>query len=372
MFGDPKQVCLPGILIVCSVFVSPDSPGRDIDIGYACEKEGATRYIEVVKEPGFACRVKYTKPASTTFPWNARNDASYCGPRAIGLAEKLAVAGWQCESVAEESSIPSLEDESSLPSVEELGSISPDEDENSIPLDGEESSIPSVEELSSIPMLEEESSMPSVEELSSIPSLEEESSIPSIEELSSIPMLEEESSMPSVEELSSIPSLEEESSIPSIEELSSIPSLEDESSIPTDEDVRSILLAQIERYGRYIESYHVVGKTCYFYPSEAEFGNLCGDEREEAVIVYTCEVDAGGWDQHLAVFHEIEPEPLVTEVGRSGFRQVSTYHIDDKQLMMETEKFAVVEDSPTARFDVEEATILCRYSDASDWELIEQ
>jgi len=142
--------------------------------------------------------------------------------------------------------------------------------------------------------------------------------------------------------------------------------------MPSDEEVRTILLAQIERYGRYIESYQVVGKTCYFYPSEAEFGNLCGDEREEAVIVYTCEVDAGGWDQHLAVFHEIEPEPLVTEVGRSGFRQVSTYHIDDKLLMMETEKFALVEDSPSTQFDEEEATILCRYSDASDWELIEQ
>ena len=323
MFGDPKQVCLPGILILCSVFVSPDSPGRDFNIGYACEKEGAMRYIEVVTEPGFACRVKYTKPPDTTFPWNARNDASYCGPRAIGLAEKLGVAGWQCKSIVEAS-----------------------------PTDVEEDPLPSVEETSSIPSPEEDSSLPPVEEISSIPS---------IEEAGSVPLIEEERTPLSVEE---------ESSIPPPEELSSIPSTE--GSIPSDEDVRSILLAQIERYGRYIESYHVVGKTCYFYPSEAEFGNLCGDEREEAVIVYTCEVDAGGWDQHLAVFHEIEPEPLVTEVGRSGFRQVSTYHINDKLLMMETEKFAVVADSPSTRFDVEEATILCRYSDASDWELIEQ
>ncbi|MDH3633611.1 MAG: hypothetical protein OES20_02805 [Gammaproteobacteria bacterium] len=318
MFGDPKQVCLPGILILCSFFVSPDSPGRDINIGYACEREGATRYIEVVTEPGFACRVKYTKPALTTFPWNARNDASYCAPRAIGLAEKLGTSGWQCKSIDELSSIPSLEDESSIPSDEE------------------------------------------------------ESSLPSVEEVSSLPSLEEESSLPSIEEKSSLPSIEEVSSIPSLEDKSSTPSTGDESSMPSDEEVRTILLAQIERYGRYIESYQVVGKTCYFYPSEAEFGNLCGDEREEAVIVYTCEVDAGGWDQHLAVFHEIEPEPLVTEVGRSGFRQVSTYHIDDKLLMMETEKFALVEDSPSTQFDEEEATILCRYSDASDWELIEQ
>ena len=323
MFGDPKQVCLPGILILCSVFASPDSPGSDINIAYVCEREGATRYIEVVTDPGYACRVKYTKPPDTTFPWNARNDAGYCGPRAIGLAEKLGMAGWQCKSIVETS-----------------------------PVGVEEGLLPQVEEISSIPSTEEDSSLRSVEQISSIPSLEE---------AGSILLDEEESTLPSVEEGSPIPSPEEVSSIPSTD-----------GSIPTDEDVRSILLAQIERYGRYIESYHVVGKTCYFYPSEAEFGNLCGDEREEAVIVYTCEVDAGGWDQHLAVFHEIEPEPLVTEVGRSGFRQVSTYHISDKLLLMETEKFAVVADSPCARFDVEEATILCRYSDASDWELIEQ
>ena len=309
MFGDPKQVCLPGILILCIVFASPDSPGSDINIAYVCEREGATRYIEVVTEPGYACRVKYTKPPDTTFPWNARNDASYCGPRAIGLAEKLDVAGWQCRSIGEEAPIPSLDEESPLPSADETGSIT---------------------------------------------------------------SLEEESPLPSTDETGSITSPEEESPLPSFEELGSIPSTPDDSLKPSDEDVRTILLAQIERYGRYIESYHVVGKTCYFYPSEAEFGNLCGDEREEAVIVYTCEVDAGGWDQHLAVFHEIEPEPLVTEVGRSGFRQVSTYHISDKLLLMETEKFALVADSPSARFDVEEATILCRYSDASDWELIEQ
>ncbi len=336
MFGDPKQVCLPGILILCSVFASPDSPGRDIDIGYACEKAGATRYIEVVTEPGFACRVKYTKPALTTFPWNARNDASYCGPRAIGLAEKLGAAGWQCKPIEETSPMLSLEEEGSLPSLEDE---------------------------SSTPLVDDERSQSPVEELSSMPPGEGENLLPSLEEESSVPAAEDANSLAPVEEISSLPSLEDESSIPSTG---------NESSMPSDEEVRSILIAQIERYGRYIESYHVVGKTCYFYPSEAEFGNLCGDEREEAVIVYTCEVDAGGWDQHLAVFHEIEPEPLVTEIGRSGFRQVSTYHIDDKLLMMETEKFALVADSPSAKFNVEEARILCRYSDASDWELIEQ
>ena len=118
MFADPKQVCLPGILILCTVFASTDSSGRDIDRGYACERGGVTRYIEVVTEPGFACRVKYTKPALTTFPWNARNDASYCEPRAIGLAKKLVAAGWQCKSIDATSPMLSLEEESSRPSLE--------------------------------------------------------------------------------------------------------------------------------------------------------------------------------------------------------------------------------------------------------------
>ena len=318
MFGEPKQVCLPGILILYSVFASPEATGRDINIGYACEKEGATRYIEVVAEPGFACRVKYTKSSIATFPWNARNDASYCEPRAIGLVDKLGTYGWQCKSIEAVSSIAPSEDASSAPSVE---GISP------TPSSGDASSIPSTEQLSSIPPVEDASLIPSIEEISPAPAAED---------------------------------------------ASSLSSTKGQNLMPTAEEVRTILLGQIERYGRYIESYQVVGKTCYFYPSEAEFGNLCGDPREEAVIVYTCEVDDGGWDQHLAVFHEVEPEPLVKEVGRSGFRQVSTYHIDDKLLRMETEKFALAEDSPSTRFAVEESTIQCRYSDKSDWELFEQ
>ncbi len=63
---------------------------------------------------------------------------------------------------------------------------------------------------------------------------------------------------------------------------------------------------QIERFGRYIKILNNVGKTCHFYPSEAQFGNLCGDEREEAVIVYTCDADTDSWNQHLAVFLEVE------------------------------------------------------------------
>lgn len=300
MFSESHKACLPGMLLLCGAFTSPDSFGRDADLNYACKKDGLARYVEVVTEPGFACRVKYTKPSVTTFPWNARNDADYCEPWAVGLVEKLGVAGWQCDAIEEESPDPSTGD--ALP-MQSTGDVVP---------------------------------------------------IQSIEDVEPI-----------------IPGDDAEP-VPSTAAAELVPSAEDAALKLSAEDLRSILQAQIERYGRYIESYQVVGKTCYFYPSEAQFGNLCGDEREEAAIVYTCEVDAGGWDQNLAVFLEIEREPLVTEVGRSGFRQVSSYHIEKDQLMMETEEIDVLDSSTDTQYPVKKSAIQCRYSGATDWELFEQ
>ncbi len=291
MFSESHKACLPGMLLLCGAFTSPDSVGRDADLNYACKKGGVTRYVEVVAEPGFACRVKYTKPSVTTFPWNARNDADYCEPRAVGLVEKLGVAGWQCDAIEEESANQSTGDVVPIQSTGDVEPILPGDDAEPIP-----------------------------------------------------------------------PTVAAELVTPA----------EDPALKLSAEDLRSILQAQIERYGRYIESYQVVGKTCYFYPTEAQFGNLCGDAREEAAIVYTCEVDTGGWDQNLAVFLEIEAEPLVTEVGRSGFRQVSSYHIEKDQLMMETEKIDPFDRSTDAQYPVKKSAIQCRYSGASDWELFEQ
>ena len=291
MFSESHKACLLGLLLICGAFTSPDSVGRETDSSYACKKGGITRFIEVVTEPGFACRVKYTKPSDTTFPWNARNDAGYCGPRAVGLVEKLGTAGWQCNAIEGESPIQSTDDAEPIQSTEDTESI----------------------------LITDEA-----------------------EPIQSTGVAEP------------------------------VPSAEDAGLTLSAEDLRSILQAHIERYGRYIESYQVVGKTCYFYPTEAQFGNLCGDSREEAAIVYTCEVDAGGWDQNLAVFLEIETEPLVTEVGRSGFRQVSSYHIEKDQLMMETEKIDLFDSSNEAQYPVKKSAIQCRYSNASDWELFEQ
>jgi hypothetical protein len=138
------------------------------------------------------------------------------------------------------------------------------------------------------------------------------------------------------------------------------------------EDVRLILLAQIERYDRYIKILNNVGKTCYFYPGEAQFGNLCGDEREEAVIIYTCDDDIDNWNQHLAVFLEVETEPLITEVGGSDYRLVSSYHIDNDRVMMETEQIDPAADSVATQNPVQQTAIQCRYSTASKWELIEK
>ena len=237
MIGESNKVYLSSLIVLCSVFTSPHSLGGDNDLGYACEKDGATRFVEVVRDSGFACRVKYTKSSVTTFPWEARNDADYCRSKAVELVEKLDSLGWECDSA---------------------------------------------------------------------------------------------------------------------------------------EDIRSILQDQIERYGRYIKSVNNVGKTCYFYPVEAQFGNLCGDEREEAVIIYTCDADTDTWNQHLAVFLEVETEPLITEVGGSDYRLVSSYHIDNDRVVMETEKIDPAVNSNVTQNPVQQTSIQCRYSADSNWELIER
>lgn len=237
MIGGSNKVYLSGVLVFCGVFASSSSLASENDFSYVCEKNGITRSVQVVKEPGFACRVKYTKASVTSFPWDARNNANYCHVKAIDLVQKLDSLGWECDS---------------------------------------------------------------------------------------------------------------------------------------GEDVKSILLAQIERYERYIKILNNVGRTCFFYPGEAQFGNLCGDERDEAVIIYTCDADIDSWNQHLAIFLEVETEPLITEVGASGYRQVSSYYIDNDLLVMETEKVDPVEDSNVTRYPPEQSSIQCRYSTASGWELIEK
>ncbi len=237
MVGEADKVYLYGLFVLCSVFISAHSQGREIDFSYTCEKEGATRHVAVVSNPGYTCRVKYTKSSVTTFPWNARNDAGYCRPKAFELVEKLGASGWECDSA---------------------------------------------------------------------------------------------------------------------------------------EDVKSILIAQIERYDQYLKTSNSVGKICYFYPTEAQFGNLCGDERAEAAIVYTCEIDLDNWNQYLAVFLEIESEPLIKEVGGSGYRQLSSYYFDSDGLTMETEKVDFAGNPPGNQNSVEKASIQCRYSAASEWKLIEE
>ena len=237
MIDGSNRFYLSSILVVCCVLVSSHSLGGDHNLSFVCERNGDTRSVEIVQDPGFACRVKYTKSSVTTFPWEARNDADYCDSKAIDLVEKLGSLGWECDS---------------------------------------------------------------------------------------------------------------------------------------GEDVRSILAAQIERYERYIKILNNVGKTCYFYPSEAQFGNLCGDERDEAVIIYTCDADVDTWNQHLAVFLEVESEPLITEVGGSDYRLVSSYQIDNDRVMMETEKIDPEADSNATRSPVEQTSIKCQYSAASQWELIEE
>ena len=237
MVGKLKRIYFSGILILCGACFSLEATARDNEFSYACEKQGNSRYLTVVRDAEFACRVKYTKASGTSFPWSAHNEASYCRPKAAGLLEKLRATGWECDSA---------------------------------------------------------------------------------------------------------------------------------------EDVRAILVAQIERYNRYIKILNNVGKNCNFYPSEAQFGNLCGDARDEAVIVYTCEAEADSWQQHLAVFNEIEVEPIIKEVGGSDYRQVSAYHIDNGKLIMEAEKFDPAVSPKSTHYAVENTSIQCIYSAEFQWELIEK
>ncbi|TNF86096.1 MAG: hypothetical protein JSU67_06960 [Gammaproteobacteria bacterium] len=225
---------LPGLLALFCFAISPSSFAQDL--AFVCENNDLSRSIEVVAEPGFACRVKYTKGSSVTYPWSARNEAGYCGSRALFLVDKLKSWGWQCDSA---------------------------------------------------------------------------------------------------------------------------------------EDVRSILVAHIDRYHRHIRILNNVGKTCHFYPGEVEYGNLCGDGRQEGVIVYTCETGTDDWDQHLAVFLEIESEPLIMEVGSSRSRQVTSYHVDNRRLVMETQPYDAADNTAGSGASHKDVTIQCRSGGGSKWELFE-
>lgn len=218
-------------LAFCCFAISAPSFGQGT--AFVCENNGLTRSVEIVSEPGFACRVKYTKSSGSSYPWSARNEGSYCGSKALSLVDKLKSWGWSCDST---------------------------------------------------------------------------------------------------------------------------------------EEVQSILVAHIERYHRHIKILNNVGKRCDFYPSEVQFGNLCGDARPEGAVIYTCETGNDQWEQHLTVFLELESEPLIMEVGDSLSRQVTTYHIDNRRLVMETQSLDTAETTAAPR----DASVGCRSGVESNWELYEK
>lgn len=224
------KICIICQLTICLLINSASSFAREMS--FVCENNGLTRSVEVVSDSDFACRVKYSKSSASTYPWSARNEAGYCGSKALFLVDKLKSWGWSCDSV---------------------------------------------------------------------------------------------------------------------------------------EDVQSILSAHIERYHRHIKILNNVGKACNFYPAEVQFGNLCGDPRPEGAIVYTCETGSGDWDQHLTVFLELESEPLIMEVGGSRSRQVTSYHIDNRRLLMETQSFDPAESATSPG----QATVECRSGTESHWQLYE-
>ena len=220
----------PAGLLLAACLSAFTSPATAQNLSYVCENGDATRSVEVVAEPGYACRVKYSKASGTSYPWSARNESGYCGAKAVFLVDKLTSWGWQCDSA---------------------------------------------------------------------------------------------------------------------------------------DDVREIIIAHVERYHRHIKILRNVGKTCHFYPGDVQFGNLCGDERHEGVIVYSCEIDVDDWDQHLAVFLEIEDEPLIMEIGNSRSRQVTSYFVGKNRILVETQQLDAAATTP------EETSIRCRRG-ATAWELYEQ
>jgi hypothetical protein len=90
------------------------------------------------------------------------------------------------------------------------------------------------------------------------------------------------------------------------------------------------------------------------------------------VVVYTCEKGADDWEQHLAVFLEIENDPLIREIGDSRSRQVTSYHIDKHRLLLEIQPFDTDGETPTARSPPVQTSIQCRYTAESKWKLDEQ
>lgn len=229
----PKTVIIfiAGLLGVCSNPVGADASK------FVCQQNGVERTVEVTRDAGYACRVKYVKPAGTSYPWTARNQADYCLPRALGLVDKLRGLGWECDS---------------------------------------------------------------------------------------------------------------------------------------DADVKSVLNARLEQYQRHLKILANIGKVCHFYPAEARFGDLCGDRRDEAVIVYTCEAAAGAWDQHLAVFLEIEDQPLISEIGGSRSRQVVTYFIDRQRVLLESENLDPDADAVAPDGSAVQTSLRCDYSGETGWELVEE
>ena len=66
---------------------------------FVCTHGDTERYIRTEypgQQSGYACRVRYDSDNGFEYPWNARNQAGYCEPKALGLVEKLRRNGWDC------------------------------------------------------------------------------------------------------------------------------------------------------------------------------------------------------------------------------------------------------------------------------------
>ena len=101
MTRDARRRFLPAGSFGLVLFVSLLFDAQAGFVDFQCTQGGASRQIAVVQEAGYACRVRYTKPSGTSFPWSARHDADYCARKAATLVERLGSFGWACEAASE-------------------------------------------------------------------------------------------------------------------------------------------------------------------------------------------------------------------------------------------------------------------------------
>jgi hypothetical protein len=211
---------------------------------YICKKGESIRKVENVTEPNYACRVRYTKSSGISYPWSARNDATYCSSKINLLAKKLETFGWSCDLLDTTPGISSL-------------------------------------------------------------------------------------------------------------------------------DYRDQLKTQIRIYDSKLSETNQTDDRCGSI-GEVQFGNVCGNDKDEAVRLYSCNFGAGGWSQKLLIFRQNVNDPIEFTIGARGVREMNWFRINENSIVTNTQKNDYLLDSDKKYPEIIN-TFNCMYSqEHSIWEVVEQ